>query len=346
MNSRIFILVVLSIIFVTVIKGNTMNSILGSIKRNESDCQIGSEYKGNYVWCIAIHLAWNELNENIIHDKLKLNTSDKSITDLVEKMNRAPFSRHDLDESSYYIRSGYGQQTIELINRESKIKFPDKSYGDLMVLLNPNDIVVYAFFLKKVEYLTCFEKHAVRFLKETVTGFHTSSYEQKLNIILLQYWNDDKFIIRLVLKEQEDEIFLAKGFDNNPFEEIVEFINKYNKNDKVGPIGEEDYFAMPNLHLDHRNAYEKLTGKTLTNKDFEQYYMAQVVESIKFDMDYKGARVESEAVMIAGAGIRADKEYRKYIMDKPFWVVLKRKNSVNPYFILHVRNADIMESVQ
>ncbi len=156
MNNRIFILVVLSIIFVTVIKGDTMNSILGPIKINVSNCYVGSEYKENYVWCIAIHLAWNELNKNIIHNKLKLNTSDKTVYDLVDKMNQAVFSKRDLDESSYYIKSGYGQQTIELINRESKMKFPDKSFADLMVFLNPNDIIAYAFFLKKVDYLNPF----------------------------------------------------------------------------------------------------------------------------------------------------------------------------------------------
>ncbi len=148
------------------------------------------------------------------------------------------------------------------------------------------------------------------------------------------------------MKEQEDEIFLAKGFDKNPPEEMVKLINKYNKSDKLVPISEEDYFAMPNLHLDHHNEYDELTGKTLMNKNFEKYYMAQVVESIKFDMDYKGARVESEAMMIVGAGARADKKYKKFVMDEPFWVILKRKNSVNPYFILHVRNVDVMERVQ
>ncbi|HHT9123595.1 MAG TPA: hypothetical protein ACFYEF_12065, partial [Candidatus Wunengus sp. YC63] len=47
----------------------------------------GSDYKGNYVYSGAINLAWNELNENILHEKLKLNTTDKKALEIVDTFN-------------------------------------------------------------------------------------------------------------------------------------------------------------------------------------------------------------------------------------------------------------------
>ncbi len=47
---------------------------------------LGSYYKGNYVWGGAMNLAWNDLNENIVGEKLKLDTRDKMVLDMVEKL--------------------------------------------------------------------------------------------------------------------------------------------------------------------------------------------------------------------------------------------------------------------
>jgi hypothetical protein len=116
------------------------------------DHYLGSEYKGNYVWGGAMNLAWNELNENILHEKLRLNTYDKKALEMVDKLNHSPFTRNDLDEKSYYIKSGFGQETVDLINEESRQKFPGKRLLDLELKLAPTEIISYAYFLKEVEY--------------------------------------------------------------------------------------------------------------------------------------------------------------------------------------------------
>jgi hypothetical protein len=40
--------------------------------QNNSNNYLGSKYLGNYVWAGAINLAWDELNENILHDNYSL----------------------------------------------------------------------------------------------------------------------------------------------------------------------------------------------------------------------------------------------------------------------------------
>src|SRR5208337_3734647 len=113
---------------------------------SDMDCYLGSEYKGNFVWGGAMNLAWYELNENILHEKLKLNTNDKAALEMADKLNNSPFTKNDLNEQSYYVKSGFGQETVDLINKESRGKFPRKSFRDLELNLLPMDIISYAYF--------------------------------------------------------------------------------------------------------------------------------------------------------------------------------------------------------
>jgi len=302
----------------------------------------GSDYKGNYVYGAAMNLAWNELNESIIQEKIKLNTNDKAALEITKKLNNAVFTKNDLDEKSYYVKSGFGQKTVDVINRESKEKFPSKSFADLNVNLRDIDIISYAYFLKEVEYETQFKEKDVLFNGETVKGFYAEKRTQKENVIVLYYENDDKFIIKLRLKDNNDELILAKGFDINDPDNIINVINEKNK--YINSIEESDIFEAPNLHLDYHRDYEEMIGKFLANSGFQDYYIAQMFENIKFDMDYKGARVENEAAIIPKWGAKSGPvEIRKFILNKPYWVVMKRSDSRNPYFVLGVNNTELMK---
>ena len=105
-----------------------------------------------------MNLAWHSLNDEVLHEKLRLATADPKALAMVEKLNNADFTTRDLDEPSYYVKSGYGQKTVAAINRESRIKFPGKTLKDLKLPLADRDIVSYAYFLKKVEYVVPFEQ--------------------------------------------------------------------------------------------------------------------------------------------------------------------------------------------
>ncbi len=316
--------------------------VIQDTKSNIAGNYLGSDYKGNYVWGGAMNLAWTELAENIIKEDIQLNTQDKIALEMVSKLNDAPFSKRDLDEESYYVKSGYGQATVNEINRESKKKFPSKSFGDLKMSLAPTDIISYAYFLKEVEYETEFAKDTVSFNGQKVKGFIADNETQKENLKIIKYESDDKFIIKLQLKDKSDELILAKGYDMKNPQDIVNEINTNNKQ-YLSIIGESDRFKAPKLHLDYHRDYVELINKYLANKGFETYFIAQMFENIKFDMDEKGARVENEAVIVMEYAMMEPEKPKNFILDKPYWVVMKRADSQNPYFILGVNNVELME---
>ena len=58
------------------------------------------------------------------------------ILNSIQNLNHPNFTKNDISESSVYIKSGYGQQTLKTINKEVKKKFPEKSFQDLTYKLN------------------------------------------------------------------------------------------------------------------------------------------------------------------------------------------------------------------
>ncbi len=304
---------------------------------------LGSYYKGNYVWGGAMNLAWNELNDEILHEKLKLATKDKIALEMVSKLNDSPFSKKDLDEESCYIKAGYGQKTVDKINKELREKFPEKSFQDLDLQLDPKDIISYAYLFKKVEYKTQFKKDDVLFNGKKVKGFIADNEAQRENIKIIKYENDDKFIIKLQLKDKNDELILAKGYDMTNPQIVVEEINKNNK-EYLSTIDESDRFEAPKLHLNYHRDYVELIGKYLSNRNFTDYLIGKMFENIKFDMNEEGARVENEAVIaVLKTTSFGPKKHKEFILNKPYWVIMKRRNSQNPYFILGVNNSELME---
>jgi hypothetical protein len=310
----------------------------------DGDNYTGSNYKGNYVWGGAMNLAWNELSANIIHGKIKLNTDSPKALATTNKLNQPVFSNKDLDEASYYAKSGYGQKTVDLINKESRKKFPKKFFPDLNIKLGPKDIISYAYFLKDVVYLTPFTIKDVNFSNQQVKGFSANNQQQRDNIKILSYDNYNKFIISLRLKDNSDELILAKGYDDSTPNYMVSEIDKLLSLNKMEDLQAEDVFEMPILHLDYSRQYDEMLNKALANKGFESYSISQMFENIKFDMDEKGATVENEAVI--GLAMSMPVNEKSLIFDKPFWVIMKRTNSQNPYFILQVKNSELMKLVK
>lgn len=309
----------------------------------------GDYHQNVYVWAGAMNLAWTQLMDSFFGEPIELETSDRNALFYQNRFNDPVFTRNDIDEASYYIKSGYGQETVDAINKECKAKFPSKSFSDLLIKLGARDIISYAYFLKEVQYETQFEKQDFKFMNAPVQGFgsNANSYQ---NVHVVYYENDDKFILALKLRDNSDQLFLAKGFPISSPEEVVSFLRskvpaQAGDNEVPGQMmNKKDIFTAPILHLDVERKYEEMLGLKVKNKKMKGYAISVMQEKIKFDMDEKGARVENEAVigMITSVapGIYTPK---KLILDKPYWVIMKRASSINPYFLMGVTESTVMK---
>lgn len=308
---------------------------------------LGSTIKGNYIWGSAMNYAWNELKDSIIKDPITLETTDSIALLMVDKLNNSPFTKDDMDAASYYIKSGFGQKTVDQINREVKKKFPDMTLGGVQTSLQPKDIISFAYFLKKVEYQAVFDTMDVLFENQKVKGFFAANARQRGNVRVVNYETDDKFIINLKLKDESDELILCKGYSMENPQGALDEVNKLNVGGSP-KIEDEEVFEMSKLHVNHMRVYKELINKQLTNKEFSDYYIRQMYEMIKFDLDEKGARVENKAMIALPAAMPPEetKRIRNFRLDKPYWIFMKRRANKTPYFVLGVNNTDIMEKVK
>ncbi|GAG63195.1 unnamed protein product, partial [marine sediment metagenome] len=60
---------------------------------------------------------------------------------------------------------------------------------------------------------------------------------------------------------------------------------------------------------------------------------------IKFNLDERGAELESDATAVFGG-----MPFRHFSFTKPFLVLLMRKGAEKPYFVLWVANAEVLVS--
>ena len=304
-----------------------------------------------------MNFAWNELKENILKEKVILDTEDKEALELTEKLNNSIITKNILDEESYYIKSGYGQKTVDIINKESKKKFTKKSFQDLKITLGDKDIISYAYFFKEVEYKEPFKETKVSFKWNKYKWFEADNDEQRKNIKILNYKNDEKFIIKLDLKDDNDELILVKWYDMTLPDEAIKYVNKYNKDNlKTLEYNDEylDSFEAPNINLDYHRDYKVMIGKKLLNKVLVKecrnmnlsdncYRITEMFENIKFYMDNKWAKVENEAVISVSKTGLPKYKVRNFYLNDNYWIFMKRKNSNIPYFLLWVKDWNLMK---
>lgn len=304
----------------------------------------GFWFDGNYIWSGAMNLCWTELCQSVIKAPLILRTDEKEALHTANCLNHPVCTKADLDEPSYYVKSGLGPPTLAAINRESRARFPQKRFPDLQVTLGDEDIISYAYFYKAVSYETPFTTGTVFFKEQKVAGFEAHGV-QKQSVESLYYENDACFVVRLRLKDPADTLLLAKGFDTGHPEAVLRLLEGLDMGDAAA-LGENDYFQMPSLKLSCRRDYPEIIGKNLGNQGFENCTIGEMFENIDFELDQSGARVESQAVIsvVRGAMISPVKK-RYFYLNEPFWVLMKRTDSPNPYFLLGVHNTEIMQTL-
>lgn len=319
----------------------SFDNILNTKEDSTGDYKnIGNYDNGNYIYVAAANLVFNDFKSTFIQEDVKFENLNKKGENMLKSFNSSFFTVKDIDSSDYYIKSGYGKSVVEAINRESKEKFPNKTFEDLSSEIGEEDIIAYAYLYKKMSFAQEFNVCEQKFKSTTVKGF-CGSYRQ--NIDLVKYFNKNKFIVRLKDAKNNDEIYLMKGYDLKNPDLAVSDMKKYS-NDTENLEEGFDFFA-PNLSIkSYKRSYAELEGKNVLNKKLKDYKITAFYENLNFDLNNVGATVENEAVMmIAGASPFIDMTRPKEVFfDNDFFVVVKQKNSQSPYLVLGIANTDFM----
>ncbi len=306
--------------------------------------RIPADFEGNYVWAATMNLAWRELIDSILHGPVMLNVKSGAGKEMLRKFNSSEFSKKDLDSKSYYVKSGYGPETVERINLEVQSKFPKGKIPALQVQLEKTHFINYAVYRKDMKYWQHFSAMDVKFNGKKVKGFGGDKEAIAETIRILLYESDEKFILQLNVNDFDDRIYLAKGFSMKSPAQVLSAIPRKDPAN-MGRTTFEDSFEAPIIRFKLERSYDALEHVRYQNPGFEQYEIVAMQEAIDFQMDQYGARVTSVAVQAsADSAGTAPPVPKKLLLNKPYWVIMKRKDSPRPYFILGVRNTAMMKT--
>jgi len=227
-----------------------------------------------------------------------------------------------------------------------------------------NSLIVYCFLQKNLPFKTRFDslKEPLVFhaadgdLKAKSFGFkklkEAKSDENALReeVNVLSYDSDDDFVIRLQTKS--DEIVLAKIAPAASLNETMTSVRKRITDHPANrsAVEDDEMLVVPLLAFNILREYGELEGKEVANsytKFVEGVFLAQARQSIRFLLNERGARIESEYVDPAFIGDGHEKivppKPRHFVLDKPFLLYVKEKKAEVPYLVLWVANGEIMQ---
>lgn len=303
----------------------------------------------NLIYCSTFQIAWNELMDSIIKEPIKLDAYPLSSQELNKKLT----SKKDLSDDCYLAMAGFNKDGIvEKIKKTLRDKF-NTTMGINVNLKNPDDILAYAFLFKNLKFENEFEviEEPIKFksnpmfdgtnvkafgIKNYKSG---SAYDKIVN--LLDYQNEDDFIIGLKSIVDKDEIILAKVSSKDSLIKTIEYVLSRINNKNSSILKEGETLQIPKIDFNIFHEFFDLENRSLLNKGWEQYILSRAIQAIRFRLDEKGALLRSEAVIELEKGIM-DYSPRQFIFNKAFLICLREKGAKYPYLAIWIDNVELL----
>lgn len=172
------------------------------------------------LYCATFQMAWDRLRDDVIKEPVEMTRPPEWL----DAINLARISKNDLTPGCYVSMAGYGKDGIlPRLNETLKKRFGADA-PVVRAMLRPNDILAYAFLLKKLPFKTKFEP-----FKDPFT-FHTSSGDAEVSsfgykpgpghkpklrdmleqVTIMHYGSNSDFILKLTPEDDNDELILAR----------------------------------------------------------------------------------------------------------------------------------------
>ncbi len=298
----------------------------------------------SYLYCASSVLMWNSFT-----DYLRETPKSKVNSEFVNGLNSQVKKALPLEKEFYVAGTGRPQEGIlGTINEELQRKFlkhwsPDYSFSE-------NPLISYAYLEKNVIFHRNLSDH---FYQKPFNAnvdvdffgidFDDPNYTRK-DILIYDYQNKDNFIVEIKTKDSLDEIYFAKiPLDENLYRLYENVLKRVEKGKKEAFTG-SDQLRIPYLKLDTLLDFKELKGIEFENDNLENAAIGKVNQSILLDLNEQGIRLKSEMSMIIDFPSFDYEKTRILAFDQPFLMVMKRRNSPEPYFLYWVNGAECMRA--
>lgn len=249
---------------------------------------------------------------------------------------------------------------FNLLNKSvsHKNSLTDKEYTVISEVTD-GTIMVKAFFNKTLPFETKLQvsEKPIIFNKTKVSAFGMYSYNSDVAKAtqILYYKDDNNFILKLVPKDKQHKIILVKGLDKyqtlkdaiNLTNELIALGEKEQADGKLSwkyQITQEDIFSIPSIKFNIETNYKNIEGQYFKAGENRRHSVITAYQRTGFILNENGAVVESEAIIAVDSAVAKPiiKYPKKMIFDRPFLIIIKRGDKINPYFVMNVANSELL----
>ncbi len=286
----------------------------------------------NSIYCVTLLYAWNEIR-NVLAKPIVIEKKYKDLT----LLNQSTSYQNVLDKGEYQTEIIIGSNSIiGKAKLKQSMPFIEELNGDETIYFN--------------------QKEGVK-----AFGCYGSNYSQSKVVTLAYYKSDKDCVVKFNFKKGDYEMILVKT--DTKFKSI-EALNTYlqqkivqgEKEKKTAinswkyTLNEEDYVKVPKFNFNIEYDFESIVGNRFLAKK-SNWIISKAWQQNGFRLNENGMKLESEAKVVIFESISEPYPDEKkktlpkkhIVFDKPFYLLLKKKNSKNPYFVMRIVTNELME---
>jgi hypothetical protein len=323
----------------------------------------------NTIWCATFQVAWDHACDDVIGGPLEIENAEQ----VAERLNNSPVKEDVLPPNSYYATAGTTKDGIvQTIRTEMAKRFPNVQPPTFSTpeTTAENVMIAYAYLNTAAKFTTPFEAkdYSCSFTdaagtEHPVQGFgpyHGSDYavtDRQLSQVKVLFKDrpaDSKFgeltafALDLTADQPDVQVVVAVVPHADNLQAMLDHLNGRIENYKgEGRVSPDATMMVPNVLFSLAHDFTELEGsdKPIQNAgEFEGGYIAKAWQSIRFRLDESGAMVVSEAkIEMLAASPAEEVAPDRFVVDRPFLVLMKRRDSAEPFFAAWMANADLLE---
>jgi len=307
----------------------------------------------NLIYCSTFQIAWNMLQDTV-GGRIEM----EGQPEIVDLLNRRLSTTKDISEDCYEAACGEPspdfwdslyRRLTDKFGQNAPPRTKERNYP-------PGDaIVCYAYLFKGLYFPEAFDTLGSPIIFRSapdsagVKAFGREGYspdgvlhDLANQVTIVDYKDDDDFMISLKSKSEADEIILAKTSPRRTLLKTIEYVEgKINKSDNL-PLPNSAILKIPKIDFNIFHRVKELIGRSFLNKGWQDWWIEDAYQWIRFLLNEKGVELKSEAVILALRGVGHGPPPMRLVFDRPFLIYLKQKDAKYPYFAMWVDNAELM----
>jgi hypothetical protein len=302
------------------------------------------------IWCATAPMAWQELEKAV-----KKPVDVMGAAEICRELRETPDAK--LEPDHYYVAAGRtdDDSIVERIGRELPLKFPN---APPIPAVTPEGTLAVAYLEVAIFYDYLFKHsaeplsfkdgrgritpvHAFGIRKEDVGGH---SEETMRGQVLVLFRNNGEFALDLSHNTKPYQIILARMARQPSLKETLAELDKRTAAAEPKHLNHAAIMLVPSMHWKATHRFTELEGRYVNDPKGRSVEM--VYQSTHFKMDRKGAYVASAVVVTLPDNGHPEEPPNPdhYFFDRSFLVVMKRRGGNQPFFVMWVDNAELLQS--